>query len=183
MPGLQERPPKCLGRTIRMRMGLSTFLLLGMLLLFPLAGCGGEGGETAEDPPGPAASASATDAGGLSEEELVKGIGPITDMELGEIDPARVDRGDEIFTLKCAACHKLDERYIGPPLRDVLDRRAPEFVMNMMLNSWEMTQRHPTVREMLAEYYTPMPNQGLSEEDARAILDYLRNAAREGQSH
>jgi cytochrome c2 len=106
---------------------------------------------------------------------MMKGIGPISSVELGEIDPALVSRGEEIFKLKCSACHKLEERYVAPPLGDVLERRTPEFVMNMMLNSMEMTQRHPAVKELLAEYFVPMPNQDLTEADARAVLEYIRN--------
>jgi cytochrome c len=37
-----------------------------------------------------------------------------------------------------------------------------------------MVQKHPIVRQMLAEYYTPMPFQNLTEQDARAVLEYLR---------
>lgn len=151
--------------------------LMGLAwVVWALGGCGGEsnravvaGGEAAQGTPG-----------ALTEEQIRNGIGPISRVEPGEIDPARVKRGEEIFALKCAACHRLDERYIGPPLREVTARRTPEFIMNMLLNSWEMTQRHPTVKEMLAEYFTPMPNQDLTEEDARAVLDYLRQARAEG---
>jgi mono/diheme cytochrome c family protein len=146
-----------------------------------VAGCGGGGDGSGGSADGSSASAGATSAAGeLTQEQMENGIGPITKVELGAIDPARVTRGEEIFALKCAACHKLDERYIGPALRDVTERRTPEFILNMMLNSWEMTQMHPTVKEMLATYYTPMPDQGLTEEDARALLDYLRQAKADG---
>lgn len=149
-------------------------VLAALLVSFSLAACGGDGGGEARD------SRGASPGDGLTAEQMEKGIGPITSVELGPIDPELVARGDQVYQLKCSACHKLDDRYVGPPLRDVTERRTPEFIMNMLLNSWEMTQRHPTVRDLLAEYYTPMPDQDLSEEDARAILDYLRNAAREG---
>ena len=155
-------------------------LLVSLLAFLPLSfGCGGEqsGGEEAETP-GPAATAPQSE---LSDWELENGIGPFTsDVELGAIDPAQVARGEEIFTLKCSACHKLDDRYVAPPLRDVTERRTPTFILNMMLNSFEMTQKHPVVRELLAEYYTPMTDQGLTEEDARAVLDYLRQALADG---
>ena len=71
---------------------------------------------------------------------------------------------------------------MAPPLRDVTSRRTPEFVMNMMLNPLEMTQRHPATKDLLAEYYTPMTPQGLTDEDARALLDYLRKAFADGPS-
>jgi hypothetical protein len=68
----------------------------------------------------------------------------------------------------------MDQRYVGPPLGQVLERRAPEFVMNMMLNPAEMVEKHPVVKQLLAEFMTPMPNQQLTHEEARAVLEYLR---------
>jgi mono/diheme cytochrome c family protein len=115
--------------------------------------------------------------GDLSQWEMEHGIGPVTEpLELGDIDTELSTRGQEIFELKCSACHKLEERYVAPALGDVTQRRTPEFVMNMMLNPMEMTQRHPVIRELLAEYFTPMTSQGLTWEDARALLEYLRHA-------
>lgn len=138
-----------------------------------LAACGGDA------PPANAPSGSpaggATPSAELSAVELEQGIGPIRDLQLGALDPALVARGEADFTTKCSACHKIDERYVGPPLGDVLDHRRPEFVMNMILNANEMVQKHPVVREMLAQYYTPMPVQVTDHGEARAILEYLRS--------
>jgi mono/diheme cytochrome c family protein len=107
---------------------------------------------------------------------LEQGIGPIRDLRLDAVDPELAGEGEELFTTKCSACHKLEERYVAPPLGDVLSRRRPEFVMNMILNAGEMVQRHPEVQQLLAEYYTPMPVQVTEPAQARAILEYLRSA-------
>ncbi len=117
----------------------------------------------------------AANSEGLSEFELKHGIGPIREkLTLGEIDPKLVEKGKKIFEMKCSACHELDSRRVGPPLRDVLEHRTPEFVMNMMLNPDEMIKRHPVAKKLLAEYLTVMTFQNLSVEDARAVLEYLR---------
>lgn len=114
----------------------------------------------------------------LTEFELENGIGPVKEkLELDPIDPKLVKRGEEIFNQKCVACHKLDERYVGPAQRDLIKRRTPEFIMNMMLNPEEMEKRHPEVIAMLKIYLTPMPNQNLTYDDARALLDFFRDAA------
>ena len=138
---------------------------------------GGEGGEPGVETG--AAPAPAAPAGVLSAAQLEKGIGPVTRVSMGPLDHELAEEGEELFATKCSACHRLDERYVGPPLGDVLERREPEFVMNMILNPGEMVEKHPVVREMLAQYYTPMPNQGLTEEEARAILEYLRQGTAE----
>ena len=105
-----------------------------------------------------------------------KGVGPITNVELGaDIDKALAEKGKEIFESKCTACHNTDEtRKVGPGLAGVTERRKPEWVMNMVLNPEKMVQEDPTAKELLAEYLAPMANQNLTEEEARAVLEYFR---------
>lgn len=135
-----------------------------------VGGCGG-GGDAAP----PAANPPAAPAG-LSAFQLEHGIGPITEpMTLpAEIDHELAEEGEEIFAQKCSACHKTTEKYIGPELGTVLDRRTPAFVMNMILNPQEMIENHPVVKELLAQTMSFMPNQGLTREDARAVIEYIR---------
>ena len=162
-----------------MRRFVTTLSCAALLGLTFVAGCGGSADASAND----SGAAAVPEAGGttaagaeLTEVEMEQGIGPIRDMgELPPIDEALVATGEQSFTLLCSACHKFPERYIGPELGEVLSRRRPEFVMNMMLNANEMVLRHPVVKELLAEYYTPMAQQNVTEEDARAILEYIRN--------
>lgn len=110
-----------------------------------------------------------------AEEELPKGVGPIESLELGPIDEQLVELGQETYELLCSACHKFDSRYVGPALLGVTERRAPEWVMNMMLNPEVMIQEDETAYALFAEFLTPMANQGLTEEQARAILEYFRS--------
>jgi cytochrome c len=142
----------------------------GLLMTVVLVvACGGGEGAPAQG------ESSAAGEGELTEEQLELGLGPIRSVELGELDAALAEQGESVFALKCSACHKLNERYVGPPLGEVLSRRRPEYVMNMMLNPAEMVDRHPTVRELLAQYMNPMPDQNLTEAEARAVLEYLRS--------
>ena len=46
-----------------------------------------------------------------------------------------------------------------------------------MLNPQEMIDRHPVVKQLLAEHLTFMPNQGLTQDQARQVLEYLRGGA------
>lgn len=137
-----------------------------------LTACGG--GESGGDGEAPAGGGQEAAAPELTPEEMELGLGPVRSVELGEVDPALAAEGEQVFRTKCYACHRMAERYVGPPLGDVLERRAPEFVMNMMLNPAEMLERHPEARALLAQYLTPMPNQNLTEEQARAVVEYLR---------
>lgn len=147
------------------------------LVVLTLAACGKSDAPAAATP---AASAPAADASGLTPEQIENGIGPVTHVEISStIEDALARQGEVIFNQKCSACHKLDERYVGPPLRGVTTRRTPTFVMNQMLNPAEMAQKHPEGKKLLAEYLTQMPDQQLTQEDARALLEYLRKAAQE----
>lgn len=131
---------------------LSSLLVLASLLC--LSGCGGD--KAPLDP--------------LKD----KGIGPIKSVTLGPIDDAMAAKGKEIYDLKCTACHKPDKRFIGPAPMGILDRRTPEWVMNMILNPEVMVKDNAIARQLLAEYIAPMANQNLTEEEARAVLEYFR---------
>ncbi|UCC23805.1 MAG: cytochrome c [Gemmatimonadales bacterium] len=147
-------------------------VLLAPVVVLPAA-CGGDA-PSDEDTAASGAQAAQTE-GQLSAVELEQGVGPIRDLELGPVDPALASQGETFFATKCSACHKLEERFVAPALGEVLSRRRPEFVMNMILNADEMVQRHPVIRELLAEFYTPMPVQVRDPDEARAILEYLRS--------
>lgn len=144
----------------------SIFKICFVTIAMAAAGCGG-----GQDQAGGGASEQ---EGGLTAEQLENGIGPITSVELGALDPELAAAGQAAFELKCSACHKMESRYVGPALGDILSRRSPEFVMNMILNPEGMLAEHPEARKLLAEYMTPMANQNLSEAEARSILEYFR---------
>ncbi len=105
-----------------------------------------------------------------------KGIGPIKNVELGaSIDQAMAAKGEEVFKANCTACHKADKKFIGPAPTGILERRTPEWVMNMILNPEEMTKNDPLAHDLLVEFNgSPMANQHLSEEQSRQILEYFR---------
>ncbi|MGE5355379.1 MAG: c-type cytochrome [Deltaproteobacteria bacterium] len=108
--------------------------------------------------------------------KLDKGVGPITSLTLNEkIDDVMAKKGLEIFNAKCTACHKPDKKYIGPAPKGILDRRSPEFVMNMILKPEKMIAENDLVKQMVGEYNgAVMANQNLTEEEARAVLEYFR---------
>ena len=101
-------------------------------------------------------------------------IGPITSIALGEVDPDLIAEGEKLFRLRCTACHQLDDTSVGPPLGDILVTRTPVYVLNMILNPTGMLENHPDAKAMLEEFAVPMADLGISESEARAILEYLR---------
>jgi len=105
-----------------------------------------------------------------------KGIGPIKSMSFDDtIDQDLASKGEATFKQKCTACHMPARKLIGPAMSGIFERRSPEWVMNMLLNPTEMLKQDPIAKALLKEYNNVMMlNQNLSEEEARAISEYLR---------
>lgn len=103
------------------------------------------------------------------------GVGPVKTVDVSKFDAALAETGKGLFEAKCTACHRLtDEKVVGPGLKGVTERRKPEWIMNMIINPTEMTQKDPQAKELLATHLTQMTNQNVEEKDARALLEYLR---------
>jgi mono/diheme cytochrome c family protein len=153
---------------------MSIRFLIAASLIVVAAACGGERAPDAAGSPPPSGGAPAAGEA-LTAFQLEHGIGPVTEvMTLEAPDHELAEAGKELFATKCSACHKLAERYVGPALHDVVERRTPTYVMNMILNPQEMYEKHPAAKQLLAEYLSFMPNQGLTRDEARAVLEYLR---------
>lgn len=105
-----------------------------------------------------------------------KGVGPISQITLNdEIDQAMATQGEEVYNQMCLACHRVGKKFIGPAPDKILERRSPEWVMNMILNPEGMVKEDPLAKDLLIEFNgSPMANQGLTEEQARAVLEYFR---------
>jgi len=105
-----------------------------------------------------------------------KGVGPISEVTLNdEIDPEMAAKGEEIYNQMCLACHRVGKKFIGPAPDKILERRSPEWVMNMILNPEGMVSEDPLAKDLLIEFNgAPMANQGLTEEQARAVLEFFR---------
>lgn len=105
-----------------------------------------------------------------------KGIGKFTDVQLGAtLDKQMATAGKSVYELKCYSCHKLtDERVVGPGWKGVTQRRAPEWIMNFSTNTDEMLNKDPNAQAMLETCLIRMPNQNLSDDDARKVLEFMR---------
>lgn len=103
-----------------------------------------------------------------------RGVGEIKHVDLNDpLDETLIARGQEIFDMKCAACHKTTgQRVVGPGFAGLTERRKPEWIMNMILNVEVMLEEDPAAQALLKECLVRMPNQNLSKEDARAILEF-----------
>jgi cytochrome c len=116
---------------------------------------------------------------GVQTPEGDKGIGPFKDVKVGPIDQAKVRKGLSIFMQKCFLCHDLDNKKLGPPLRNITKEDTPEFILNMIVNPTEMQKQNEKIKEQMKKYNNlPMLDQQISQPDALNILDYLRSVAK-----
>ena len=105
-----------------------------------------------------------------------KGVGPISSVTLSaEINQAMAATGAEVYKKMCTACHRPNKKFIGPAPLGVMERRTPEWIMNMILDPEGMVANDPLAKELLIEFNgSPMANQNLTEEETRAVLEYFR---------
>ena len=92
-----------------------------------------------------------------------------------EVNTQMSNSGEKLFNQLCTSCHIINEDYIGPAMSGILERRSPEWIMNMILNPIQMLEEDSIAIELLERYnFEYMYNQNLLEEEAREILEYFR---------
>jgi mono/diheme cytochrome c family protein len=129
-----------------------------------LLGCGGGEGER------PAAESQ--------EAQATPEAGEPSEAAESPVDESLAERGESLIQAKgCTACHTVGGgRLVGPDLAGVTERRSDAFIIGMILNPDSMLANDETAKQLLAEYFTPMSNQGVTRDDARALLAYLKRS-------
>ncbi|PWG81143.1 c-type cytochrome [Pararcticibacter amylolyticus] len=149
------------------------YAILSFAVFFGSCGGSSTGDKTVQNESSTAAAQEASAPAAAADD---KGIGKFKDVQLTHpLDEGMLAKGTQIFDVKCSSCHKLtDEKLVGPGWKGVTDRRTPEWIMNFVTNVDEMLDKDPEAKAMLELCMVRMPNQNLSDDDARAILEYMR---------
>lgn len=132
-----------------------------------------DSGTKTEDSQDPSASSSSS---GNPSYDTARGAGKFTNVELSPtLDQAMATAGEKVYDIKCASCHKLsEERLVGPGWKGTTQRHRPEWIMNFVTNVDEMLQKDPKAQAMLEVCLVRMPNQNLSDEEARNVYEFMR---------
>jgi cytochrome c551/c552 len=87
-----------------------------------------------------------------------------------------VTEGNSIYEMKCQSCHRLnEERIVGPGWKGITEKREPAWIMNMITNVDMMLENDPEAQKLLEQCMVRMPNQHLSKDEARKILELMRS--------
>lgn len=121
-------------------------------------------------------SSEAPAANGNPSYDPNRGEGKFTNVEVGEkLDATMAADGKKAYDIKCSSCHKLtDEKLVGPGWKGVTGRHEPVWIMNFVTNTDEMLNKDPKAQAQLEICLVRMPNQNLSDDDARNILEFMR---------
>ena len=105
-----------------------------------------------------------------------KGIGRFKNIQLAHpLNEKMATKGKAIYDSKCFACHKLStEMLVGPGWSGVTRRRSPDWIMNWITNTKVMLDRDLAAQADMAVCLIRMPNQDLTDEQARNVLEFMR---------
>lgn len=138
--------------------------------------CGGGKTDNGAAAPDPYENKGATTSGGNPDYDPNRGVGKFTKVEVGAtLDAAKATEGEKVFGVKCSSCHKLtEEKLVGPGWKGVTSRNTAEWIMNFITNPDEMLNKDPKAQAQLEICLVRMPNQSLSDDDARNLYEYMR---------
>jgi len=135
------------------------------------------GNQNTPDNGTPPASDTQTAAGkGNPSYDPKRGEGKFTTVDVADkLDAAMADAGKKVYDVKCSSCHKLTtEKLVGPGWKGVTTRHQPAWIMNFVTNTDEMITKDPAAQAQLEICLVRMPNQNLSDDDARHLLEFMR---------
>jgi mono/diheme cytochrome c family protein len=152
---------------------MKKFLFLSLLICFAIA-CGSNNSSDNKQSPPSADQSKPADANPSYDQK--RGEGKFSKVEVSSgLDVAKADAGLKVYTVKCSACHKLtDEKLVGPGWKGVTSRHTAEWIMNFATNPDVMIDKDPKAQAMLEICLVRMPNQNLTDDDARNIYEFMR---------
>jgi len=90
-------------------------------------------------------------------------------------DDAQVQAGAALFKNNCVSCHALNEKVVGPALRDVHKKHEMPWLINWIRNSSKMVQSGDKYAVQIFNEYDKqqMPSFALSDDEITSIVKYI----------
>lgn len=176
-----HKPAFCCGVRLcrQINSHIKTLIMKKLALIFStviiIAACGGGKDDAAGKAADPYDAAKKTENGNPSYDPK-RGEGKFTKVDISpSLDVAMAANGEKTYGVKCSSCHKLtDEKLVGPGWLGVTGRHTPEWILNFSTNTDEMLNKDPKAQAQLEICLVRMPNQNLSDDEARALYEFMR---------
>ena len=98
------------------------------------------------------------------------------------MDEAAAEKGEKLFSTKgCTACHAWGRKMTGPDLKGVTMRRTAAWMENQILHPDVMTKTDPISHGLFAQFALQMPRQGLTPEEAKQVIEHLKELDKESK--
>lgn len=146
-------------------------------LILPMAACALLAiGCSSKDEAEKAAAEAPSPAELVDQDQIIHGK-EIKSVELtNPLNQEWVTKGKATYEMKCLACHRLDEtRVVGPGWTGVTKKRQPVWIMNMVTNVDMMLEKDEEAQKLLKLFLVRMPNQNITEPEAREVLEFMRH--------
>lgn len=147
-------------------------IIAALFVVAAMYACGNQNGAPAAG----SSSEEKKEAGGNPSYDPNRGEGKFKSVEVsGALNAQMADNGNKVFSVKCSSCHKLtEEKLVGPGWKGVTSRHSAPWIMNFITNTDEMITKDPKAQALLEICLVRMPNQNLSDDDARNLLEFMR---------
>jgi len=146
-------------------------LLIAAVMVTGCSKGGDTGGSSASAPAG--GSSASAPAAGSGSAAPAGGLATVSAYDAG---PSLVKKGEALFQSKgCSACHGFGRRISCPDLNGVTMRRTAAWMEHQILHPDVMTKQDPIAHQLFAQYSLQMPNQGLTADEAHAVIEFLKS--------
>ncbi|RYY28684.1 MAG: cytochrome c [Chitinophagaceae bacterium] len=100
-----------------------------------------------------------------------------------QANEAPAANGKEIFTVRCASCHNVNKKAVGPALAGIEDRRSADWIVQFVQSSQSMVKAGDAAAVALFKEFNNMPmpdHKDLSAEDIASVVAYIKTVTVSG---
>lgn len=90
---------------------------------------------------------------------------------------ADVAEGEKLFNANCVSCHAINEKVVGPALKDMSKRREEQWLLKWIKNSQAMVKSGDATAVQLYKEYNELvmtPFEQFSEGQIKSIIEYVK---------
>ena len=159
------------------RSSLMVALFLSAVLA---AGCGGQKSDNSTSSAQITPSTPAAGATGATSVSAVSRYDSGARAADSHVDAAKAGQGEKLFQTKgCSTCHAFGKKVTCPDLAGVSRRRTAAWMENQILHPEVMTKEDPIAHDLFAKFSLQMPNQKLTDDEARAVIEFFKHKDKE----